>query len=211
MNQFWPNVSRKYLRYLILYESVREKIIKSFPIINHLEIFLARTAPFAIQCDYPLDRTIKTKFDTHVTKLGKTATPTGNATMIGNFELKAYSDDSNTKLISTKNPITIGESIYAKITATGLPASLEYQVVSCVVQNTGKKDWEKNSEFITLWKKQTCLNNDLKNIAIDNFGFFINEKSNDYTFNFKAFSFGTNADNQNTMTMVSFPGKLFPL
>ena len=169
---------------------------------NHLEIFLARTAPFAIQCDYPLDRTIKTKFDTHVTKLGETATSTGNATMIGNFELKAYSDDSNTKLISTKNPITIGESIYAKITATGLPASLEYQVVSCVVQNTGKKDWEKNSEFITLWKKQFCLNNDLKNIAIDTSPITYD---NFATFDFKAFTFGTNTDNQNTMTMVSFP------
>ena len=145
--------------------------------------------------------TITTKFDTHEKKLGKTSTPTGNGTMIGNFTVKAYADKEHKKVISTKNPITVGESIYTKITASDLPAGLTYQVLNCDIQNTGHANWKKNSEFIKLWQNQTCLNNDIKQVGI-NAGKL--DKTNAYAFDFKAFTFDANTLNQNTMTMVSF-------
>ena len=122
--------------------------------------------------------------------------------MIGDFTLKTY-DDKN-KLITSTNPITVGKSIYSKITASNLPASLTYQVLNCEVQNTGNVNWKANSEFIKLWQNQTCLNNDMQAVGIN--GGNLDSKSNVYAFDFKAFTFRptkpvTKAHN---MSMVSF-------
>ena len=119
--------------------------------------------------------------------------------MIGVFTLASYKDADYTTSITTDSPISVGDSIYNRITVTDLPASLTYQVLNCEIQNTANANWETDSDLIKLWQSQTCLNDDIQAVGITVNGL----DSTSYSFNFNAFTFTSNTAEQNTLTMVS--------
>ena len=166
-------------------------------------MYWARTDTFTIQCNYPVGMTIKTTYDTLATEISETATQTGTNNMIGEFSVTSYSDDDFTKVIASDNPISVGSPIYTKISVSNLPSSLTYQVLNCQIQNTGNENWEADSEYVNLWQDQTCLND-----VVQAVGFTVDttnlENDNVYAFQFNAFIFVSQTENQNTLTLVSF-------
>ena len=144
--------------------------------------------------------TITTTYDTHANSISDTSTGTTTANdMIGVFTLASYKDADYTTSITTDSPISVGDSIYNRITVTDLPASLTYQVLNCEIQNTANANWETDSDLIKLWQSQTCLNDDIQAVGITVNGL----DSTSYSFNFNAFTFTSNTAEQNTLTMVS--------
>ena len=147
--------------------------------------------------------TIKTTYDTLATEISETATQTGTNNMIGEFSVTSYSDNDFTNVITSDNPISVGSPIYTKISVSNLPESLTYQVLNCQIQNTGNENWEADSEYINLWKDQTCLNDVVQavGITVDTTNL---DTENVYAFQFDAFSFVSQTEDQNTLTLVSF-------
>ena len=150
--------------------------------------------------------TITTTYDTHANSISDTSTGTTTANdMIGVFTLASYKDAAYTTSITTDSPISVGDSIYNRISVTDLPASLTYQVLNCEIRNTANANWETDSDLIKLWQSQTCLNDDIQAVGITVNGL----ASTSYSFNFNAFTFTSNTAQQNTLTMVSLFFQIF--
>jgi len=164
------------------------------------KIYWARTDSFDIQCDYPVEMTIKTTFDTHQNAISDTSigTTTSND-MIGEFTLSSYKNSDYTETITSGSPISVGSPIYTRITVADFPASLTYQVLNCAVQNTANANWETDSDFIKLWQDQTCLNDNIQAVGITVDG---NDGGSSYSFSFDAFTFTSNSAEQNTLTIA---------
>jgi len=166
---------------------------------NGPEIFLARTDDFEIKCVYPAQFTIDTQYTTLTEEIGETGNEIITNPMIGEFDLKSFSDTDHTAEITPDAPINLGEMIYNKMTVSNLPTGLDYFVDACEVDNIANQNWETDGELLILFADQICKNNDMKSVL----GINIHGKDDkSYSFDFLSFSFQSNLAEINSQGLV---------
>ena len=153
-------------------------------ILNH---FKASTDNFDISCIYAAEFDIGTEYTTLTDEIGNTGSAANDdALIIGEFDLKSFSDKDYFFEINPESPINLGEHIYNKISVNNLPTGWDYIVDNCYVANIANENWIEDSELLTLFEDQICKHNDMKNVlGIDIHG--KDETTLEYTFDFKSF------------------------
>ena len=142
--------------------------------LNHAK---ASTDNFDISCIYAAEFDIGTEYTLIIGEL---------ALIIGEFDLKSFSDKDYFFEINPESPINLGEHIYNKISVNNLPTGWDYIVDNCYVANIANENWIEDSELLTLFEDQICKHNDMKNVlGIDIHG--KDETTLEYTFDFKSF------------------------
>ena len=135
---------------------------------------------------YSAEFELNTEYTTLTDEIGDSGSKAGDGLVMGEFDLKSFSDKDHFFEITPESPINLGELVYNKITVNNLPTGWDYIVDNCYVANIANENWNDDSEVLTLFEDQICKHNDMKNVL----GIDIDGKDDEtlnYTFDFKSF------------------------
>ena len=169
---------------------------------GEIEIFVTRTQPFQIECDYA--DTIEIAADGITVgsdEVYEAGTMTVTHSWDGIFSLISFTDQQDmSTVVSADNKITIGNTLFNQISASSFPEELTWSVEYCNAATSSDK-----TTFVNLFKDFECIN--------DFFVFSFDDRAAEqtfqpaespYDFSFQAFSFGEVLNSDSSIYLVSY-------